>query len=383
MSSSIVDRIDWRLRPWLESCGWRRTPPQANRVHLDAAMTWLCQAQDATPDDGVAQTYLVKHRRWANSYPETTGYIISTFYDYAALSGDASFRARARRMADWECAVQLPAGGVLAGAIGDSDQPTIFNTGQVLFGWVRAFQEEQDERYREAAVKAAHWLCQAQDEDGCWRRFGSPLTARSVNLYNTRSAWGLACVHAITGEQRFLDGAVKNVEWALAQQQDNGWLPYNCLQDDNQPFTHTIAYAMRGFLEVGAYAGREDFLAAAQKIGAALLRALPENGCMPGRFNSDWRPTVKWSCLTGDAQIALNCGRLYQLTGDGRYREATHRLNTFVKTTQKLTGPPAERGGIKGAHPINGGYHPWQYPNWAAKFFADALMIEDKIKSMG
>src|SRR5512143_2584936 len=146
MSSSIVDRIDWRLRPWLESWGWRRTPPQANRVHLDAAMNWLCYAQDATPDDGVAQTYLVKYRRWANSYPETTGYIIPTFYDYAALSGDPTFRDRARRMADWECAVQLPDGGVLAGALGDSDQPTIFNTGQVLFGWARAFQEERNER---------------------------------------------------------------------------------------------------------------------------------------------------------------------------------------------------------------------------------------------
>ena len=50
--------------------------------------------------------------------------------------------------------------------------------------------------------------------------------------------------------------------------------------------------------------------------------------------------------------------------------------NGFLKTTQKLDGDPDELGGIKGSHPIDGGYHPWQYPNWAAKFFADALMIE-------
>ena len=52
-------------------------------------------------------------------------------------------------MADWEIDIQLPGGGVLAGALGDSDQPTVFNTGQVIFGWVRAFEEEQDERYRQ------------------------------------------------------------------------------------------------------------------------------------------------------------------------------------------------------------------------------------------
>jgi hypothetical protein len=121
----------------------------------------------------VAQTWLVRSRRWAPSYPETTGYIIPTLYRYAAITGDEDCRARARRMADWEIDIQLPGGGVLAGALGDSDKPTVFNTGQVIFGWVRAFEEEQDERYRDAAVRASAWLCDIMDDDGCWRKFGS------------------------------------------------------------------------------------------------------------------------------------------------------------------------------------------------------------------
>ena len=35
------------------------------------------------------------------------------------------------------------------------------------------------------------------------------------------------------------------------------------------------------------------------------------------------------------------------------------------------------RGGIKGSHPIWGGYDPFRYPNWAAKFFVDALLASD------
>lgn len=369
--------LQLRLRALAESAGLGLGTPRAPREHLDAAIAWLKHAQDVTGNGGVAQTFLVKSRKWAPSYPETTGYIIPSFYRYASVTGDADARARARRMADWECEVQHPSGGVLAGALGDSDQPTIFNTGQVLFGWVRAFEEEGDERYRDAAVRAAHWLCDVQDDDGCWRRFGSPLTtSTSVNLYNTRSAWGLARVHAITGEPRFLDRAVRNVEWALAQRHDNGWMPSNCLQDDTQPFTHTIAYAMRGFLEVGAYAGREDFIAQARRIGDAMLDALPAHGRLPGRFDAQWRPTVKWSCLTGNCQLAINWGRLHQLTGDARYRDATRRINGFTRRTQKLAGDADERGGIKGSHPIQGGYHPWQYPNWAAKFFTDAVTME-------
>lgn len=67
------------------------------------------------------------------------------------------------------------------------------------------------------------------------------------------------------------------------------------------------------------------------------------------------------------------------MTDDQRYREAVSRILGFVRRTHKLDGKIEERGGIKGSHPVNGGYHPWQYPNWAAKFFADALMLETTI----
>jgi len=369
------------LRAVRESAGLARARRESIQTHLDGAIVWLKHAQDVTGNDGVAQTFLVRQHTWAPAYPETTGYIIPTLYRYSALTGDADSAARARRMTDWECEIQLPDGGVLAGALGTSDQPTIFNTGQVLFGWVRAYEVESDERYRTAAARAADWLCKAQDADGCWRRFGSPFTKTSVNLYNTRTAWGLALVHAVTDEPRFLDAAVRNVDWALAQAHRNGWMPNNCLGNDRQPFVHTIAYAMRGFLEVGAYASRADFIDQARRIGDAVLARLPANGSLPGRFDAAWNPTVKWSCLTGNCQMAVNWARLYQLTGDPRYREAVSRVNRFTSSTQRLAGNDAERGGIKGSHPIQGGYHPWQYPNWAAKFFADALMMEMAVTS--
>jgi uncharacterized protein YyaL (SSP411 family) len=357
--------------------GLGMTSPTDNKTHLDAAISWLKHAQDVTGNGGVAQTYLVRHQRWAPSYPETTGYIIPTLYRYAALTGDDDSRRRARRMADWEIDIQHTTGGVLAGALGDSDQPTIFNTGQVVFGWVRAFEEEGDERYRLAAVRAADWLINAMDDDGCWRRFGSPMTGKQINTYNTRTAWSLARVFDISGEPHYLQAAVKNAEWAMTQRNSVGWLAQNCLQDNNQPFTHTIAYAMRGLLEIGAAAGRDDLIAAAEVIGDAMLAGLQTDGYLPGRFDDRWQPTVKWSCLTGDCQLGINWGRLYRITGKRRYQESTTRILNYVKRTQQLNGEDKDTlGGIKGSHPIDGGYHPWQYPNWATKFYADALMMD-------
>lgn len=365
------------LKDWW---GIGRTSPVDNRTHLDAAIAWLKHAQDVTGNGGVAQTYLVRSKRWAPSYPETTGYIIPTLYRYAALSGDEDSRVRARRMADWEIEVQHPTGGVLAGALGDSERPTVFNTGQVIFGWVRAFEEEGDERYRQAAVRAADWLIEIMDRDGCWRKFGSPMTGKHINTYNTRTAWSLARVHDITGDRRYLNAAVRNAEWAMTQRNAVGWLAQNCLSDSQQPFTHTIAYAMRGLLEIGVASGRNNFVDAARAIGDAMLAALPADGRLPGRFDDNWKPTVRWSCLTGDCQLAINWGRLYQISGEEKYREATSRILRFVKSTQVLGdsgGNLDTRGGIKGSYPINGHYHPWQYPNWASKFFADALMMDD------
>src|SRR5262245_60947123 len=95
-------------------------PPRGTGVALErnlhAAYRWLCTAQDATPDGGVAGLYnLVKG--WGASYPETTGYIVPTFLHYGQAFNNPDARRRAIRMADWEVEVQLPSGAVRSGTL--------------------------------------------------------------------------------------------------------------------------------------------------------------------------------------------------------------------------------------------------------------------------
>ena len=97
----------------------------------------------------------------------------------------------ADKMALWEAREQLPDGGIRAGIIGaEVMTPTIFNTGQVLFGLARAAAETGDETIRVSLERAADWLVAAQDADGCWRRFPSPFTTTRQATYNTRCAFG-------------------------------------------------------------------------------------------------------------------------------------------------------------------------------------------------
>ena len=69
--------------------------------------------------------------------------------------------------------------------------------------------------------------------------------------------------------------------------------------------------------------------------------------------------------------------KLYAITKDEKFLNAAKNSNNYMKTTQDLTSSNLGiRGAIQGAYPIYGWYAPFGYPNWAAKFFADALMLE-------
>jgi uncharacterized protein YyaL (SSP411 family) len=365
-------------------------PVRSIDEHLRAAADWLLRAQAATPDDGVAHSYDARADKWLASYPETTGYIIPTFYDYAHHFNVPACAEAARRMALWEVAEQLPDGGIRAGTM-DAEivVPTVFNTGQVLFGLARAARETGDEYMRAALVRAADWLVAAQDADGCWRRFQSPFTTTKTAAYNTRSAFGLARTFTVVPDQKYLDAADRNVAWALATARPNGWLPGNCLTEnaDDSALTHTIAYSVRGILEVGLAVGKPRYVERALAMAKAVATQQNDNGSLPAYLGPDWGSRAEWTCVTGNSQMAINWLRLARETGLNDLVENARRANRFNMSIQDLThADPALRGALKGSHPISGGYMTWRFPNWAAKFFMDALMLErlnDRVSEIG
>ncbi|WP_329743203.1 hypothetical protein [Dyella sp. A6] len=345
---------------------------------LRAAAEWLARAQDATASGGVSAYYDMDKGTWAGAYPETTGYIIPTFFRYATFSGQDEYRERAIRMAAWESDIQLADGGVRAGTMDATKiAPTIFNTGQVLFGWLAAWQATQDPRFHDSLVRAADWLVDAQDPDGAWRRFASPFAKHGLNTYNTRVAFGLALAGRELQKPEYIEAAVRNVQWALGQMHPNGWLENNDLQDNEHPLTHTIAYATRGMLEVGLIAGNAGFVDAAIRIARSVARTQRPDGGLPGRLDADWRPAARWTCVTGNAQMAIVWQRLARETGDATWTPAAERANRFNLSIQDLKAKDdGARDGIPGSYPLKGGYMKNRYPNWAAKFFMDALMLQ-------
>lgn len=358
--------------------------------HLRAAADWLLRAQQATPDDGVAHSYDIRKKKWLASYPETTGYAIPTLYEYATHFKAPQYAAAATRMAIWESEIQLADGGVRAGNM-DAEiiAPTIFNTGQVLFGWAKAWQETGDERFKSSLIRASDWLVAAQDADGKWSKFASPFTTSKLNSYNTRSAFGLVRAYQALGETKYLEAAVANAKWAIKGAQANDWLPNNCLDanDDLTALTHTIAYSIRGLLEIGVASGHQEFVDHALRMAKAVQLQQRPDGALPAYYNPEWKTSVSWTCVTGNSQMAINWLRLAQITGEKNLIDHAKRANRFNMSIQDLSTENLNiRGAIKGSHPVNGGYMTYRYPNWAAKFFMDGLMLEkffDSVDNIG
>ncbi len=356
----------------------RLRPVSAPEAHRHAALDWLVRAQDATPDGGVSYGYSVKGG-WRPSYVETTGYIATTFFDQARLPGSAGgrpeLRERALRMIAWLLSVQRGDGSFTNERFARSSG-IVFDTGQVLLGLTRAVSEVEEPEaavLRSAVAQASRWLVeQAADETGRWTRhthLGVP------HVYNTRVAWALLLAHQDRPNGDSERVARSNLDWAVSQERA-GWFESCAFQPGVAPFTHTIAYAIRGLWESGLLLSEPRYLDVARRAADAVAGLLGDDGFLPGQIDVAGRPAARYCCLTGNCQMAIIWARLHAETGSERYRAAASRALRYVAATQDLSTPDeCIRGAVKGSQPVWGRYAPLSYPNWATKFFVDALTL--------
>lgn len=347
--------------------------------HLHEAMAWLKRAQDAGTDRGVS--YGVRlGGDYDASYPETTGYICRTFVEQAQLTGDPELLDRAMAMADWEIAVQLPEGAVMAGVLNTMPSPAVFNTGMVLLGWSALIQRTGEPRFKAAAKRAADWLVSMQEPDGPWLRGKSPISLPGPTLYTVNAAWGLCEAGIALGEPRFVQAALRNAEYCISRQHPNGWLPDCCLEDPAIPLLHTLAYSMQGLLGIGRLTARDDLIAGARRLADAQLGIMRADGFIPGKQRSDFSPAVDWCCLTGSAQTSAVWSELYLLTHEEKYRIAVGKVNRYLMARHDIRNPDLRlRGGVPGSWPTWGSYGRLHILNWATKYLVDALSLEARI----
>ncbi len=351
-----------------------------------AAIEWLVRSICATGGNGSATLYSRWYRPlrgWGAGYPETTGYIIPTLLEYARLFNRPDLVDLAIRQARWIVSLQYDNGALPGGDMegGTRKPPSVFNTAQMLLGLVAAGRETREDQFLAAAVRAARWLAATQDPDaGTWAQHAyfqgfSPA-------YYTHVAWPMLEVWSESGEAAIREAAIRALDTIAGWQLENGAIRSWGFGPDRPAFTHTIGYTLWGFLESGRILGPEgsQYVDLAIRSASAFLQEFATHGRLAGAYDLDLRGRYWYTCLTGNCQIASVWMRTGEILADHRYAVAAIRALSFVIDRQRMSSlDPNVRGAIAGSSPRWGRYLTLRYPNWAAKFYVDALLMARRL----
>lgn len=361
-----------------------RNSIQDDKIHLAGCIKWLSVAHDVNKRGGVAAFYYLDSERWEVDYPETTGYIIPVFLCYYRLTGDEEYLKRAIAMGDWEISIQYPGGGVGEPVGVYGLKPRVFNTSQVILGWLALYRETGKDKYLEAAKISGDWIVTNQDPDGNW----SKNTYQGPRAYKSRVAWALLELFALTGIKKYQEAAEHCIAWVMDKSLPNGWFSNNSLSDPEKPWTHLIGYVLTGLLEIyrldNSSFDRSNMMNvlqnAAKTISDFYLKQKKNTGAnfvtLVGTFDSAWQSKDNWSCITGTAQLEFFLRRMQRYVNDPQFLKAADMLIEDLKKLQMLDGfdNPNIFGGMPGSYPIGVGYCAYSIPNWGVKFFADSLL---------
>ncbi|MGB8989968.1 MAG: prenyltransferase/squalene oxidase repeat-containing protein [Candidatus Sulfotelmatobacter sp.] len=344
---------------------------------LRALLRWMLHAQRR--DGGIAAYYSLL-TGYSESYPEVTGYIVPTLYDLADATGDGRCAEAAERSTRWLLSLQMPTGafpGGLHGIFhGNEAQPSVFNTGQILQGLVRAYAETKRPEIVKAAVSAGDWLVDMQQPDGSWS--GPGAYQGTAHTYYSMVAWSLAELSGRVADEKYGNAAERNLDWVLSQWRPSGWFDGINLRG-HPDYLHFIAYVLQGVLECGRLRRRDDAFQKIAKSAWVLLRRFENNKYLPGAYEADFKRGAQFACLTGNAQMSCVWLRLFEMTDDLRYLNAALKMNEMLKRLVLTEGRRGVDGGVSGSYPVWGAYQPLRYISWGCKFFADALMLERRL----
>jgi uncharacterized protein YyaL (SSP411 family) len=245
----------------------------------------------------------------------------------------------------------------------------------VLRGLLRTWEETGEDRYLDAAVRGGNWIVDMQEPDGSWARANFKGMRR---VYDSYVAAPLASLWRVTGDERYYEAAAANTAFVLSQQLSNGWFENadNSPEFAATPVTHTICYTIDGLIEVGELMEDDAAIRAAELAATELMLRTEIWPRLYARLDRDWQPAARSVCLTGAAQLGIIFMRLYARSANPHWLNSALKLVDFLTWVQRLNSVgPSRQGGIAGSYPIWGLYCPLKYPSWATKYFADLVLM--------
>lgn len=342
---------------------------------VKSSIDWLCRSIDVNNGRGSSLSYSLVRKPWAPwfpPYPETTGYITETLFDYARFEKYTYLEKYALSCADWLMEIQSPSGGYHGSMLGKVGL-SVFNSGMILIGLVRAFKETKERKYFETSESVATWLLENIDrETGIWQKYS--YVKGYTPTYYSRLVWALLQYCEVTRDaksklacERCLDILAERFDPSALQYRDWSFFP------GQSAFTHTIAYTLRGFIESSAILGRDDLLETSLSVLGQISEIVSSHNVLAGSYDRNWQGDYSFKCLTGQCQIAYLLLKYGSMSGKNNLqimgRELIEDVRKYLRKGRVLK---AIRGALPGSYPYYGKYMPLHHPNWGVKFYLDA-----------
>ncbi len=329
---------------------------------------------------GGSAAYFHTWKGWAPPYPETTGYLIETLFDYGHFLNEKHWKNLAITSADWLCSIQR-ADGAFPGGLGTQGVPIIFDTGQILFGLTRAFLETDLNTYKTALSKAVDWLLALLTTDGNWQQFS--YTKGYIPSYYTRVIWGILYANIVLKDEATTEKMKQTLHAYLQKITPSLTIENWAFAPNERAFTHTMAYTLRGMLESAVLLKDEFTLRQTYQIINKWMDILHQHKKLAGRYDENWRGDYSFTCVTGNAQTSLLYAKAYQYSDNQQYLDISFLLFKSIAHRQWTLPIDGLNGAIPGSVPLWGAYQAFRFPNWAAKFYLDAYLQMMQLQKKG
>jgi len=381
--------------------------------YLRRALYWLWKSFEVTGYRGSSHSYsywINSGNGWQRAYPETTGYILSTLsalYRSDICNDKSHLKTLIQSQSDWLQEIQSTVGWIPEGKAPQRHyRPSVFNTSQVVIGWCKLSPPAQDENLRFSIRRAVQWLWECRDSDGAWRKHVWKGNEHYAPAYFTRTLWAVALSIPLLSDHhlrnRIQSALPKSVDFYAQYVLPNGMYRNMGFRPGEMAFTHTLAYVLRGWVELAALGWAPQALDWVARSLDVLWKDYQNKGQLAGRYDERGRGDYSFRCIVGELQLAVVAYRMAEIARAQKLAEigrtwfehtvkSLHHKGFLHGRREHLSAMkwhntiiPARKvirlRGVPGSLPLWGKYQPLRYPNWAVKFFIDACMMYKKFK---
>lgn len=343
---------------------------------IDAHLHFILKSIDANKGMGSSAFYSrLRHPvgGWAEAYPETTGYIIPTLLQAEKQLG-ISLKSYVQSCIYWLSEEVQMSSGAFPSLYSGNEKESLFNSAQIALGFL-AYTEHfpSDEKILLSELDLLNWFVENVDKVDADIHYKKDF----VPSYYTRVVWPCLLLAKKYKHRVLKDKAFHLLDVIINRSLGEGDFPRDAGFSGDKAFSHTIAYTIRGLLEINELYPNEEREEILNRLVQGQMKAIDEaGGKMAGSYDLNWKGDYSFRCLTGEYQWAIIFLRMYGREGEQVFLQYAERLLEEDFSSNILF----PIGAVYGSKPFWKSYMRFKAPNWAAKFGLDALLLHKKLQ---